>query len=69
MDTNAGFKRMKVFIIACLVIASCTVVILPMNSGTWAKVLSCYELVCDRQAARDLVKSAGFVCGRRIWHT
>jgi uncharacterized membrane protein YdjX (TVP38/TMEM64 family) len=60
MDTNVSFKRMMVFIIAGLFVVSCIFVILIINSGAWAKFLSCYEMVCDRQAWRDLMKSSGW---------
>jgi len=60
MDKNVSFNRMIAFIIAGLFIVSCIFVILIINSGAWAKVLSCYEVVCDRQALRDLMKSSGW---------
>ena len=60
MSTNAHFKRMIAAIVGGVFVASCLVVVLLMHTSAWTTIIGCYEMVCDRDAVRQLVKSSGW---------
>jgi uncharacterized membrane protein YdjX (TVP38/TMEM64 family) len=69
MTDKSRLRRMAIFVVGGIFLASCLVVVLLlMNSSLWAKLVGCYDLFCDRQWVRQVVNSSGwaapllFVC-------
>jgi uncharacterized membrane protein YdjX (TVP38/TMEM64 family) len=60
MTDKTKLRRLIMFIVGGVFLASCLVVLLLLNSSLWAKLVSCYDLVCDRESIRQLVKSSGW---------
>jgi len=60
MTDNAKLKRLLFFIVGGVLLASCLVALLLLNSSLWTKLLSCYNLISDREWVHEFVKSSGW---------
>jgi uncharacterized membrane protein YdjX (TVP38/TMEM64 family) len=60
MTGKTKLRRLIIFIVGGVFLASCLVVLLLMNSSLWAKLVGCYDLFCDRESVRQLVNSSGW---------
>jgi uncharacterized membrane protein YdjX (TVP38/TMEM64 family) len=60
MTDKSHMKRMILFLVGGVFLASCLVLLLLLNSDFWAKFINCYDLFCDREWVRQLVKSSGW---------
>ena len=60
MTDKTKLKRLILFIVGGVFLASCLVALLLLNGSIWAKVVGCYDLVCDRESIHQLVKSSGW---------
>ena len=60
MTNKTKLKRLILFIVGGVFLASCLVALLLLNGSIWAKFVGCYDLVCDRESIHQLVKSSGW---------
>jgi len=61
MIDKSRLKRMAIFVVGGIFLASCLVfVLLLTNSGLWAKLVGGYDLFCDRQLVRRVANSSGW---------
>ena len=60
MTDKTKLKRLILFIVGGVFLASCLVALLLLNGSIWAKFVGCYDLVCDRESIHQLVKSSGW---------
>lgn len=61
MTDKSRLRRMVIFVVGGIFLASCLVVVLLLtNSGLWAKLKGCFDLFCDRQWVRQVVSSSGW---------
>jgi len=60
MTDKAKLKRLIIFIVCGVFVASCLVALLLLNGSIWARVAGCYDLFCDRESVHHLVKSSGW---------
>jgi uncharacterized membrane protein YdjX (TVP38/TMEM64 family) len=60
MTDKSKLRRLIIFIVSGVFMAFCLVVLLLMNSSLWPKLMGGYDLVCDRESLRQLVKSGGW---------
>jgi uncharacterized membrane protein YdjX (TVP38/TMEM64 family) len=60
MTDKTKLRRLVIFIVGGVFLASCVVVLLLMNSSLWTKLMGCYDLFCDRKSIQQLVKSSGW---------
>ena len=61
MRRNPQLNRLIALIVGGVLVASVLVVLLVMNTGVWTRLVGCYELVCDREAVRNLVNASGWL--------
>ena len=60
MTDKSRLRRMIIIIAGGVFLASCLVVLLLLNSSLWTELLGYYDLFCDRQWVRQIVKSSGW---------
>ena len=61
MTDKSRLRRMVIFIVGGIFLASCLVVVLLLtNTSLWAKLVGCYDLLCDRRWVRQVVNSSGW---------
>ena len=60
MRRNPQLNRLIALIVGGTFVASVLVVLLVVNTDAWTHLVGCYELVCDRDAVRELVSSGGW---------
>jgi uncharacterized membrane protein YdjX (TVP38/TMEM64 family) len=60
MTDKTKMRRLIIFIVGGVFLASCIVALLLLNGSIWAKFVGCYDLVCDRESIHQLVKSSGW---------
>ena len=60
MTDKTKLRRLIIFIVGGVFLASCAVLLLLMNSSLWAKLVGYYDLFCDRESIHQLVKSSGW---------
>jgi uncharacterized membrane protein YdjX (TVP38/TMEM64 family) len=60
MTAKTNLKRLIIFVVGGVFVASCLLVLLLMNSSLWDKLVGCYDLVCDRESIRQTVKSSSW---------
>ena len=60
MTDKTKLRRLIIFIVGGVFLSSCLVILLLMNSSLWAKLVGCYDLFCDRESVRHLVKTSGW---------
>jgi uncharacterized membrane protein YdjX (TVP38/TMEM64 family) len=59
MTDKSRLRRLILFIVGGVFLASCVVFLLLLNSSLWTHLQSCYDLLCNRQWVRQFVKSSG----------
>jgi uncharacterized membrane protein YdjX (TVP38/TMEM64 family) len=60
MADKTKLRRLIIFIVGGVFMASCLVVLLLLNSSLWTKLIGYYDLFCDRESLHQLVKSSGW---------
>jgi len=60
MTDKSRFKRLVLIVVGGVFLASCLIFLLLLNSSIWTKLLGYYDLFCDRQWLRHVVKSSGW---------
>jgi uncharacterized membrane protein YdjX (TVP38/TMEM64 family) len=60
MTNQSRLRRLIILIAGGVFLASCLVFLLLLNSNLWAHLQGCYDLLCDRQWVRHIVKSSGW---------
>lgn len=60
MTDAARLKRTAFLVAGGVFLAACLVVLLLLNTSPWAKLAGYYDLFCDRQWLRSVVKSSGY---------
>lgn len=60
MTDKARLKRMVIIIVGGVFLASCLVALLLLNSSLWTKLICYYDLFCNREWVRQMVKSSGW---------
>jgi uncharacterized membrane protein YdjX (TVP38/TMEM64 family) len=60
MAEKSHLRGMIIIITGGVFLASCIFVFILMQTGPWSQIVGCYDLACDRDAVRQLVKSSGW---------
>jgi uncharacterized membrane protein YdjX (TVP38/TMEM64 family) len=60
MAGNYRLSRIALVLIGGIFLASVLVVVLLLNTSLWAKLVGCYDLFCDREWVREMVKGSGW---------
>jgi uncharacterized membrane protein YdjX (TVP38/TMEM64 family) len=58
MTNQHSLWRTVVIIAGTVFLASVLLIVLLMHSGLWSKLIGCYDLFCDREWVRGIVKSS-----------
>lgn len=60
MTDKSRLKRIVLVVVGGVFLASLLIFLLLLNSSMWTKLLGFYDLFCDRQWLRQVVKSSGW---------
>lgn len=60
MNDQSRLKRIILLLAGGIFLASFVGILLMLNSNLYAQLVGCYDLFCDREWARQLVKSSGW---------
>lgn len=60
MTDKTKLRRLILFIVGGVFLASCMVALLLLNGSHWARLVGYYNLLCDRESVHHLVKSSGW---------